>query len=86
MKEEEPKKKRKQEVAEEDGAKAHKRPWQERYATVGEIKAFLSDHVYLRYNTVKHRVEARVPPGDPLTCRRYSGRASCPASTRSSTT
>ena len=66
MKEEEPKKKRKQEVAEEDGAKAHKRPWQERYATVGEIKAFLSDHVYLRYNTVKHRVEARVPPGDPF--------------------
>ena len=66
MKEEEPKKKRKQEVAEEDGAKAHKQPWQERYATVGEIKAFLSDHVYLRYNTVKHRVEARVPPGDPF--------------------
>ena len=48
MKEEEPKKKRKQKVAEEDGAKAHKQPWQERYATVGEIKAFLSDHVYLR--------------------------------------
>ena len=66
MKEEEPKKKRKQEVAEEEGAKAHKQPWQERYATVGEIKAFLSDHVYLRYNTVKHRVEARVPPGDPF--------------------
>ena len=66
MKEEEPKKKRKQEVAEEDGAKAHKQPWQERYATVGEIKAFLSDHAYLRYNTVKHRVEARVPPGDPF--------------------
>ena len=66
MKEEEPKKKRKQEVAEEDEAKAHKRPWQETYATVGEIKAFLSDHVYLRYNTVKHRVEARVPPGDPF--------------------
>ena len=51
----------------EDGeAKEHKQPWQEKYATVGEIKAFLSDHVYLRYNTVKHRVEARVPPGDPF--------------------
>ena len=51
----------------EDGeAKEHKQPWQETYATVAEIKTFLSDHVYLRYNTVKHRVEARVPPGDPF--------------------
>ena len=56
----------KKKSADDGEAKEHKRPWQETYATVAEIKAFLSDHVYLRYNTVKHRVEARVPPGDPF--------------------
>ena len=66
MDEEKPKKKRKKAVVADDGAKEHKPNWREVYATVGEIKAFLSDHVYLRYNTVKHRVEARVPPGDPF--------------------
>ena len=44
-----------------DGDSGHKKPWREEYATPGEIKAFLSDHVYLRYNTVKYRVEARLP-------------------------
>ena len=48
--------------------KAHKKPWQETYATPEEIKTFLSDHVYLRYNTVKHRVEARLPSEDAF-CR-----------------
>ena len=66
MDEDKPKKKRKKAVAADDGAGEHKPNWREVYATVGEIKAFLSDHVYLRYNTVKHRVEARVPPGDPF--------------------
>ena len=66
MDEDKPMKKRKKAVAADDGAGEHKPNWREVYATVGEIKAFLSDHVYLRYNTVKHRVEARVPPGDPF--------------------
>ena len=44
--------------------KEHKVPWQEKYATAKEIKAFLSDHIYLRYNSVKHRVEARLPEDD----------------------
>ena len=47
-----------------DGDSGHKKPWREEYATPGEIKAFLSDHVYLRYNTVKYRVEARLPAQD----------------------
>ena len=44
----------------------HKKHWREYTATLAEIKAFLSDHVYLRYNTVKYRIEARLPPGDPF--------------------
>ena len=44
--------------------KEHKVPWQEKYASPEEIKAFLSDHIYLRYNRVKYRVEARLPSGD----------------------
>ena len=49
---------------EETPQKEHKKPWQEVYDTPKEIKAFLSDHIYLRYNTVKHRVEARLPEED----------------------
>ena len=49
-----------------DGDSGHKKPWREEYATPAEIKAFLSDHVYLRYNTVKYRVEARLPSEDPF--------------------
>ena len=67
MEEERPKKKKsKKKAAAEEGVdeKEHKVPWQEKYAKPAEIKAFLSDHVYLRYNTVKHRVEARLPAED----------------------
>ena len=46
------------------GDAPHKKNWQETYASVGEIKQFLSDHIYLRYNTVKHRLEARLPAED----------------------
>ena len=61
----EEKKKRKKKAAGSDGGeKEHKVPWQEKYASPEEIKAFLSDHIYLRYNTVKYRVEARLPSGD----------------------
>ena len=59
--------KRKKKAAESGGeekVKEHKPNWRETYATVAEIKQFLSDHIYLRYNTVKHRVEARLPPED----------------------
>ena len=68
MSEEKPKKKRKKKAAaEEDGnEKGHKKPWTETYATVEEIKAFLRDHVYLRFNVVRHQVEARLPAEDPF--------------------
>ena len=68
MSEEKPKKKRKKKAASEDGGgeKEHKPNWREVYATVEEIKAFLRDHVYLRYNLVKHQVEARLPEEDPF--------------------
>ena len=61
-------KKTKEQSAPADGgeSKEHKKPWQETYATVEEIKAFLRDHVYLRFNTVKHQVEARLPAEDPF--------------------
>ena len=36
--------------------KEHKKNWREEYATMEEIKAFLSDHVYLRYNMVNQTV------------------------------
>lgn len=69
MSEEKPKKKCKQKAAAEgDGKqeKEHKKNWREVYATYEEIKDFLRDHVYMRYNTVKYQVEARLPPGDPF--------------------
>ena len=43
------------------GEKEHKPNWRETYATVGEIKQFLSDHIYLRQNVVTGRTECRVP-------------------------
>ena len=46
--------------------KEHKQNWREYTATLSEIKDFLRDHVYLRYNTVKHRVEFRLPASDPF--------------------
>ena len=39
--------------------KEHKKNWREVNATPEEIKAFLSDHVYLRYNLVKYRFISR---------------------------
>ena len=66
MDEEKPKKKRKKAVVADDGAGDHKPNWREVYATVGEIKAYLSDHIHLRWNLVKHRVEARLPMEDPF--------------------
>ena len=61
MEEEKPKKKRKKAVAADDGAGEHKRPWQENLATMEEIKAFVSDRYYLRYNVVRRGVECRRP-------------------------
>ena len=68
------KKKSVKKAAEEGGEeKEHKVPWQEQYATAKEIKAFLDNHIYLRWNSVniylrwnsvKHRVEARLPTED----------------------
>ena len=59
-----PKGKKKKSAEGNGEEKVHKVPWQEKYATPAEIKQFLSDHIYLRYNTVKHRVEARLPAED----------------------
>ena len=67
MDDKKPKKKTKKAAAKDSSSgepKEHKMPWQDTYATVAEIKKFLSDHIYLRFNTVKHRVEARLPPED----------------------
>ncbi len=66
MDEEKPKKKRKKAAADGEGGeqKEHKKNWREEYATAEEIKAYLSDHIYLRWNLVKHRVEARLPMED----------------------
>ena len=67
MEEEKPKKKRKKKAAAEgEGSKEHKKNWREVNATPEEIKAFLNDHVYLRYNLVKYRLEARLPSEDPF--------------------
>ena len=62
----EEKKKRKKKAEGDDGSKEHKKNWREVNATPAEIKTFLSDHVYLRYNIVKYRLEVRLPPGDPF--------------------
>ena len=57
--------KKQKKPAEEGGEKKeHKKNWREEYATVGEIKDFLNSHVFLRYNTVKHQVEVRLPTQD----------------------
>ena len=64
MSEEKPERKKKKTKGGDGKEKEHKPNWRETYATVAEIKQFLSDHVYLRYNMVKHRLEARLPPED----------------------
>ncbi len=62
MDEEKPKKKRKKKAAAaDDGAGEHKRPWRENLATIWEIKAFVNDRYYLRYNVVRRGVECRRP-------------------------
>ena len=53
------KKKRRKKTEEEQ--KEHKKPWQEVYATVDEIKAFLADRIFLRHNVVTGRTEFRLP-------------------------
>ena len=45
--------------------KDHKRPWQEVYASVEDIKAFLNEHVMLRYNVITKRTEVHVIERDP---------------------
>ena len=40
-----------------EGAKEHKKPWREAYATPEEIKAMLDSRVLLRYNEVRGRTE-----------------------------
>lgn len=60
MEEEKPKKKRKK-VKKAEGAKEHKTPWQEKYASPEEIEAFLNNHIYLRRNLVTMRTEFREP-------------------------
>ena len=59
MEEEKPKKKREQKTV--DGSKERKANWKEYTATVEDIKAVLSDHVYLRHNVITRRVECRLP-------------------------
>ena len=64
MEEKKPKKKRKKKsAAEGDGTqeKEHKKSWQEMYATVEDIKAFLGGRLYLRHNVITRRVECRLP-------------------------
>ena len=61
MEEEKTKRKRKKKENRE-----YKKNWREVNATPEEIKAFLSDHIYLRYNLVKYRIEARLPSEDPF--------------------
>ena len=43
------------------GPKEHKPSWQETYASIDEIMAFLDNHVLLRHNVVMARVEYRIP-------------------------
>ena len=44
-----------------DGDGGRKPNWKEYTATVDDIKAFLSDRIYLRQNVVTGRTECRVP-------------------------
>ena len=63
MEEEKPKKKRKKQEG-DSGERAHKTPWQEKYASPEEIETFLNDHIYLRRNVVTLRTEYREPSAD----------------------
>ena len=63
MEEKKEKKKRKK-SAKDDDEKEHKKNWREVYATVEDIKTYLSDHIYLRHNLITGRIECRVPTKD----------------------
>ena len=54
MNEEKKKRKKKRTDSADSG---HKVPWQEKYASVDDIKAFLDGRVMLRYNEVRGRTE-----------------------------
>ena len=44
--------------------KERKKNWREVYATVEDIKAFLSDRIFLRHNVITGRVECRALDSD----------------------
>ena len=71
MTEEKPKRKRKKKSAADydGGQNEHKKPWQETTASVAEIRDYLSNNVYLRYNLVTRQVECRRPEADFFTVR-----------------
>ena len=50
----------------ENQKKEHKKPWQEVYASVEEIKHFLGGMLYLRHNVITRRTECRIPEADLL--------------------
>ena len=58
------KKKKTQKKADQTTEKEHKKPWQETYATVEDIKQFLGSRIYLRHNVITGRVECRLPERD----------------------
>ena len=45
--------------------KEHQKPWQEVYASIEDIKAFLNERVMLRYNVITKRTEVHVIERDP---------------------
>ena len=47
-----------------EGDSGHKKPWQEVYATMKELRQMLCDNVFLRYNVITGRPEFRVPMKD----------------------
>ena len=53
-------KKKSTESSEQTEAKEHKKNWREVYATVEDIKDFLSGQLLLRYNMITRRVECHL--------------------------
>ena len=49
--------------------KDRKQNWKEYTATVEDIKAFLSDRIYLRHNVITRRVECRLPLSEAMESR-----------------
>ena len=54
------KRKKEAETSEQTEAKEHKKNWREVYATVEDIKDFLSGQLLLRYNMITRRVECHL--------------------------